>query len=102
MGDLAAALPPLLGVLHEFVEARSDSGAPLPTRTTDQQRRQVGIARNVAHLQHRETCRDVLCGNLHRLGHGSYAVVEPNIGVPQRVPQVLGGLADDLLRQIVV
>ena len=36
MGDLAAALPPRLGVFDEFVEARSDSGAPLPARAADQ------------------------------------------------------------------
>ena len=41
VGDLAAALPPLLGVFDEFIEARSDSGAPLPTRAADQQRGQV-------------------------------------------------------------
>ena len=35
--DLSAALPARLGVRDEFVEARGDSGAPLPAGTADQQ-----------------------------------------------------------------
>ena len=102
MCDLAAALPACFGVFDEFVEARSDSGAPLPTRTTDQQRRQIGVARDVAHLEHRQAGRDVLTGDLERLGNGSHAVVEPNVGVPQRVPQLFGDVADHVLALIVV
>jgi hypothetical protein len=37
VGDFAAALPPRPGVLDQFVETRSDSGAPLPSGSPDQQ-----------------------------------------------------------------
>ena len=97
-----AALPARLGVLDEFVEARRDSGAPLPPRPADQQRRQVGVAGDVPRLEHRQPGRDVLAGDLERLRHGPHAVVEPNVGVPQRVPQQLGDLADDLGGHVVV
>ncbi len=102
VGDLTAALPPRLGVLDEFVETRSDSGAPLPTGSADQQRRQVGVARNVPGLEHGQARRDVLARDLHRLGHRAHAVVDANVRVPQRVPQQFSDLTDDVVRHVVV
>src|SRR5262249_40348787 len=97
MGNLAAALPPCFGVLCGFVETRTDSGAPLPTGAVDQQGRQVGIAGNVARLEHGEARGDVLACDLQCLGYGAHAVVNANVRVPQRVPELLGDLPDDVV-----
>ena len=66
------------------------------------QRRQFGVAGDVARLQHRQARGDVLAGHLQRLGHRPHAVVEPNVGVPQRIPQLFGDVADDVGRHVVV
>jgi hypothetical protein len=95
-------VPTLLGVLDEFVETRSDSGAPLPTGSADQQRRQIRVARNVPRLEHGQARGDVLARDLQRLRNGAYAVVDANVGVPQRVPQQFRNLADNVVRHVVV
>ncbi len=100
--DLSAALPAGLGVLDEFVEARGDSGAPLAAGAADQQRRQLRVAGDVPGLQHRQAGRDVITGDLQGLRHGADAVVEPNVGVPQRIPQQLGDLRHDVVGHVVV
>ena len=53
-------------------------------------------------LQHRHARRDVLAGDLQRLGNGSHAVIEPNVGIPQRVPEQLGHLRHHVGRHVVV
>ena len=102
VGDLTAALPPRPGVLDEFVEARADSGAPLPSRPTYQKRGEIGIARDVPRLQHGQPSGDVLTGDLQRLGHRAHTVIDANVGVPQGIPQQLGDLADHIDGHVVV
>ena len=75
---------------RRVVRTRSDSGAPLPARAADQQPRQLGVACDVTGFEHRQPGRDVLAGHLQRLRHGPHTVIEPNIGVPQRIPEQFG------------
>ena len=41
-------------------------------------------------------------GHLQRLGHRAHAVVDANVGVPQRVPQQFRDLPDDVGGHVVV
>lgn len=100
--DLAATLPAGLRVLDEFFEARGDSDAPLPARPAHQQRRQICVAGDVPRIEHGQAHRDVRTGDLQRLWDGAHTVVDTDVGVPQRIPEFLGDLADDLGRHVVV
>ena len=53
-------------------------------------------------LEHGQARGDVLARDLQRLGHRAHAVVDANVRVPQRVPQQLGDLADDVVGHVVV
>ena len=53
-------------------------------------------------LQHGQPRRNVISGDLQRFGHGSHAVVDTNIGVPQRIPQHLGDPTHHIGRHVVV
>lgn len=102
VGDLPAALPSHLGRLDEFVEAGPDAGAPLPSHTTDEQIAQLGVARDVPRLEHSQRGRQIGREHLEGLGHRPDTVVELDVRVPQRVPELVGDLRHDGRRHVVV
>ena len=54
VGDLAAALPTGPGLVHQFLEAGGDSGAPLPPRSPDQLGGELIVAGDVPGFEHRQ------------------------------------------------
>lgn len=72
-------------VFHHLFETRGDAGAPLPAGPADQLRGQVAVAGDVPGLQHSHPGCHIRAGDLQRLLDRSDAVVEPNVGVPQRI-----------------
>ena len=53
-------------------------------------------------LQHRQPGRQIRTSDRERLRYRPYAVIEPNVGVPQRIPQLFGNLCDHFVGQVVV
>lgn len=100
--DPAAAQPPRVGHLHQLVHPRANCGAPLPSCAGDQLLGQRRIAGNVASVQQAQGGDHVAVGDAQRAGDGAHAVVEPDVGVPQRIPQPVGDPLQHVVGDVVV
>ena len=60
------------------------------------------VAGDVPGIQHGQASGHVRTGDLQCLGHGAHAVVKTNVGVPQRIPQLIGDLPDIVGSHVVV
>ena len=96
MGDLAAAAPPGVGLVDDFTEDGLDSGPPLAADSVDEATGQFLVAGDVPGIEHRQASGDVCAGDLQRLGNGTHTVIQTNIGVPQRIPERIGDVADSV------
>jgi hypothetical protein len=93
IADLA---PALLRAVGELVEPAADPGPPrLADRGADLLR-ELRVARDVPGLEQAEGGAQIGGGDLHGLARGADGVVEPDPGVPERVPQVTGEPVDVL------
>lgn len=102
VGDLAAAFPARPGLLDEAVETVADVGAPLPAHPADEQIGQLDVADDVTGLEHSQRRGDVRVRHLQGLRDGADAVVELDVRVPQRIPELVGHLRDDRRIHVVV
>ena len=102
LGDSAITQPSRIRHFDELVHPGTNRGAPLPSHPGDQLGRKPRVARDVARFQHAQRSCHVGIGDIHRPGDGPHAVVQPNVGIPQRVPQPIGDLSQLIVRFVVV
>ena len=96
VGDLPHLRPAVAGDLGELVEPAADPRPPgLPDGAADGVG-QPGVAGDVPGLQQPQRGAQVRRRDLHGLSGGAHGVVEPDPGVPQRVPHLLGETLDVL------
>ncbi len=96
VGDLPHLRPAVVGDLGELVEPAADPRPPgLPDGAADGVG-QPGVAGDVPGLQQPQRGAQVRRRDLHGLSGGAHGVVEPDPGVPQRVPHLLGETLDVL------
>lgn len=96
VGDAPAARPTVVGHVDEFVHPRTDSAAPLAAYAVDQARRELLVPDDVAGFQHAQRGRHVGTGHTQGIRDGAHTVVQPNVGVPQWIPQRIGDIAQFL------
>ena len=82
--------PPPLGLVGQLVETVPDAGPPLLPGRGDQPLGHFLVAGQVTGLQQAQRDPQVAAGDAQRLADGPHRVVQPDAGVPQRVPQLLG------------
>ncbi|SKU72408.1 Uncharacterised protein [Mycobacteroides abscessus subsp. abscessus] len=102
VGDLATAPPSGLGVLDQFVQSRPDLRTPLLAHTADHQAGQLRISGDVPGVEESQGRRHLLPGHMQGVGNRPDTVIQPNIGVPQWVPQAVGHLAESFRRDVLV
>ena len=96
VGDLPHLGPAVAGGVGELVEPAPDTRAPgLPDGAADGVGQRL-VAGDVPGLEQPQRGPQVRRGHLDGLARGAHGVVEPDAGVPQRVPHLLGEPLDVL------
>ena len=95
--DLARALPARRRGGDEVVEAVPDARAPRLAGRGGQALGEVRVAREVADLEQAQRHPQVGGGDLDGLAHRAHRVVQPDPGVPERVPERVRDAGDALL-----
>ncbi len=89
-GGIAKPLPPLGGVLHDFLHGSSGLTGPGLGHSIEDFGGQVSIAGDQPGREKRRGRRQIPLGQHHRFLGSPHTVTEPQASVPERVPEVRG------------